>query len=102
MSSICENHQKKAVQTWLQKEKTEKGGDRREKRRRNEKLHYRFCHAEGVLIILILHTGVQKEIIMSSDNAWTSDDGSEELEAPGKKLNVFFVDNEDYSTLERA
>jgi hypothetical protein len=61
VSSICENHQKKAVQTWLQKEKTEKGGDRREKRRRNEKLHYRFCHAEGVLMIFILHTGMQKK-----------------------------------------
>ena len=40
---------------------------------------------------------------MSGDeaNPWTSDDGSDEEKAPGKMSKIFFINNKEYSALEK-
>jgi hypothetical protein len=40
---------------------------------------------------------------MSGDEAdpWTSNDGSKENEAPGKMSKIFFINNKEYSALEK-
>ncbi len=40
---------------------------------------------------------------MSGDEAdpWTSDDGSDEKEAPGKMSKIFFINNKEYLALEK-